>query len=90
MVHDGHCWHRGNVLAPGVNQMLVLLPFRSQRAVADDPVFRVEDDLFAGVDVVGAQSGHAHAQIHDPLALKFHRQAVAHGLALKSGFIGHL
>ena len=90
MVDNGHRRHRGNVLAPGVNQVLVLLTFRSQRAIADDTVFRVEDDLLAVVYIVGAQGGHAHAQIHDPLALKFHRQAVAHGLPLKPGFVSHL
>ena len=70
--------------------MLVFLAFRGQGSVTNYSVLGMIDNLFAGIDVIGAQSGHAHAQVHNPLVLKLHRQAVAHSLTFQSRFIGHL
>ena len=89
MVDDGHAGLGGDVLAAGVDQVFVLFTRRRQGAVPDYAVFGVEDDFLGGVGVVGAEGGHTHAQVDDPLVLEFHSQPVAHGLAVKSGFVGH-
>ena len=89
MVDDGHARLGGDVLAAGVDQVLVLFTGGSQRTVANDPVLGVKDNLFGVVHVVGAQRGHSDAQVDNPLILEFHGQPVAHGLALKSRLVRH-
>ena len=87
MVDDSHAGDGGNILAAGVDQVLILLAGRSQRPIADDAVFRMKDQAFVRIDVVGAEGRHPYAQVHNPLVLKLHSQAVAHRLALQAGFI---
>ena len=72
---------QGDVLAPGVDQVQILLPRWGERAVADHPVLGMEDDLLVAEIEIRAQGRDADAEIDDPAVVEFHRQPVAHLLA---------
>ena len=67
---------------PALTQVAVFFAGRGQGAVADDAVFGVEDQVFVGVNVVGAEGGHTHAQVHihsswNSMARRSHMAGVA-------------
>src|SRR5205823_1919712 len=84
VVHDRRLWVQGHVLAAGIDEVQILAACPGQRAIADDAVLRMEDDLLVAEIEIRAQGRDADAEIDDPAILKLHRHPVAHLLAIEA------
>jgi hypothetical protein len=78
-MHDRRTWPQRDMLTAGVDEMQILLARCGERAVADDPVLEMENDLLVAKITIRAQvgvpargprnlrsSGRATALIDDP------------------------
>ena len=78
VMHDRRAGVQRDVLPAGIDQMQIFPAGAGQRAVADDAVLGVEDDLLVAEIIIRAQGRDADAEIDDPAVLELHRQPVAH------------
>src|SRR6266700_8117743 len=81
MMHNRGSRPQCDMLAPGVDEVQILVARCREWAVADHPVLGMEDDLLVAEIEVRAQGRDADPEIDDPAVAEFHRQPVAHLLA---------
>src|SRR5262249_43323191 len=67
-----------------VDEVQIFLPGCRKGAIADHPVFGMEDDLLVAKIEIRAEGRNADAEIDDPAVAEFHREPVAHLLAAQS------
>src|SRR5215467_11186073 len=80
-MHDRRTGPQRHMLAAGIDEVQILTAGGGERAVADDPVLGVKNDLLVAEIEVRAQGRDADAEIDDPAVAELHRQPVAHLLS---------
>src|SRR5579862_3544883 len=89
VMHDRGARPERHMLPAGVDEVQILLAGAGQGAVADDPVFGMEDDLPVAEIIIRAQRRDADPEIDDPAVLEFHRQPIAHLLPAQPLRVAH-